>query len=107
MIKEYLRHGEENATSNEVLSRMNGTDTRTTREMVKRARLEGEPICASSKGYFLPGCEDDLKRTISRLYKMARETRKSAEAMKKNSELYFKSEEFKKMAEAMEKGGKE
>lgn len=81
MVIEYLDVGEENAKTNEELSRFFGLDGREMRDLIRKARLAGEPICATNKGYFKPATIDDLKKSVSRLYKQAREIRKSAEAM--------------------------
>lgn len=58
-------------------------DIRTIQQIVRDERLAGTLICSNGSGYFMPTDTSDVKYTISRLYKQARESRKVAEAMQK------------------------
>lgn len=88
MIIDLLMVGEENAITCKKLADISESDPREIRECINRERLQGEPICASSKGYFKPKTIDDLKKTTSRLFKQSREVRKVAVAMKKCTEMF-------------------
>ena len=101
-----LNKGEDNAIHQKDICEAYDLEPRYFQELVRRERLEGLPICATSKGYFLPETIEELKRTISRFYKQARELRKVAEKMKESAEKFAlceKSEDFYKMAEATRK----
>ena len=101
MIFEVLSEGEVNAITSAELSKLLNRDTREISELVRSERLSGAPICSGSKGYYKPKNKDELKKTVSRLYKQAREIRKSAEAMKNCVDKYIESDELEYMASAM------
>lgn len=89
MIIELLELGEENARTAKELAKAQNMDIRDVMQAVRVERLAGQPICSTSKGYFIADCKQDLDATISRLYKQARETRRVAESMKTTrGELY-------------------
>ena len=55
------------------------------RDIVHRARTEQDiPICAESKGYFMPSNYLDAKRTIESLFSRAKQNREAAEGMIKH-----------------------
>ena len=83
MIYELLAVGEQNARTSKELSNACNIEVRDVMQAIRVERLAGKPICSTSKGYFLPADISDLNRTISRLYKQSRETRRVAEAMRK------------------------
>ncbi len=81
MIHELLNEGEQNARTSKELARATRLEVRDVMQLVRLERLAGKPICSNYKGYYLPSSENDMKKTVSRLYKQARETRRVAEAM--------------------------
>lgn len=101
MIFEYLAEGKENAITSAELSKLLKCDTREVSELVRNERLSGFPICSGAKGYYKPKNKEELKKTVSRLYKQAREIRKSAEAMKNCVDKYVESDELEYMAAVM------
>ena len=59
-----LKKGEENAVDRDMLASLLGMGDRATRELIEKARNEGNLILnkQNGKGYFLPGSIDDVKR---------------------------------------------
>lgn len=81
MIYEYLKQGEKNAITSKELAQILHIDTRYIRQMVRNERMIGHFICGSSKGYYMPETDADVKHTISRLYSQGRQNFKVAKAM--------------------------
>ncbi len=100
-IIDHLAVGEKNARKGEEIAKVFGITRREFQDLTRAERLQGAPIIANSRGYYIPETIDEWRRYISRLYKEAREIRKVAETMKKNIELLEKSKELKTMADAM------
>ena len=63
-IADFLLNGEENAISLERLATVTALPERAVRAEVLRARIAGELILSSDKGYFLPECDDDIRRYV-------------------------------------------
>lgn len=63
-IADFLLNGEENAISLERLAIVTALPERAVRAEVLRARLAGELIISSNAGYFLPECDDDIRRFV-------------------------------------------
>lgn len=72
MIYELLNVGADNAKTTQELADVLGIDARDVRKAVRNERLQGVPICSDKSGYYLPADENELKYTISRLYKIGR-----------------------------------
>ena len=62
MIYECLGIGEENAIYAAALCERLNLTGRELRKKVERERMDGAPICASIKGYFIASCYEDMKR---------------------------------------------
>lgn len=63
-IADFLLVGEESAISLERLAMATGIPERSVRAEVLQARIAGELILSSDKGYFLPECDDDIRRFV-------------------------------------------
>ena len=85
MINELLSYGEENARTSTELAKILNMDKRDIMQAVRLERLAGFPICSNYKGYYMPENKTELKNTIIRLYKQAKETKRVADAIRKNS----------------------
>lgn len=85
MVNELLAIGEENARSSSELARTLNIDKRDIMQAVRIERLAGFPICSNCKGYYMPENKTELKNTIIRLYKQAKETKRVADAMRERS----------------------
>lgn len=84
-ISDYLSRGEKNAIPARDLAELIHGEKRDVFKMVRQERVAGNPICSNSKGFFLAENNDELKRTIIRLYKQAKETKFVAETLQKIS----------------------
>lgn len=106
MIYELLLVGEEHAMDLAYLENFTGLPSYLIRDVIRIERVEGKPICSSSKGYFKPESIEDLKKTIHRLSKACRFYRKKdnhmkvIEAMRKCLERYKKSRELEAHSES-------
>lgn len=58
--------GEENATSMRELARLCSTSCREIRKTIERARTDGEIICSSDAGYYIPSCRSELVEYYTR-----------------------------------------
>lgn len=108
MIYELLLVGEEHAMDLAYLENFTGLPSYLIRDVIRIERVEGKPICSSSKGYFKPESIEDLKKTIHRLSKECRcrsyrkkdNHMKVIEAMRKCLERYKKSGELEAHSES-------
>ena len=83
MVYEVLGTGEKEARTAEDIARGLNMCSREVMRQIRRERLEGFPICASSKGYYAPEDRSEVENTIQRLYATARNTKEIANAMNK------------------------
>ena len=83
MIYELLDTGEQNARTAKSIANATNLNTRDVTQIIRLERLAGIPICSNCRGYFLPETDIELKETVVRIYKQAKETKKVADAMKK------------------------
>lgn len=68
-VEDYLLPGEELAISARELCRVAGFEgTRSLRAEIDKERLDGAPILASDRGYFLPAAEPDVARSEMRSF---------------------------------------
>lgn len=96
MINELLGTGEGEAKTAATLAEVLKIDGRIVMEQIRKERLSGILICSTSHGYFMPGNDLEINHTISRLYKMARENRKVAQAMQEARDKRAAAKEDKK-----------
>lgn len=87
MIVELLSFGENEPKTSEELAAALNVCKRDVMELVRLERLAGAPICSNYKGYYLPDNKEELKNTIIRLYKQAKETRRVADAMREHCKI--------------------
>lgn len=65
-----LGYGEINAKTNSQLALQLNISKRTVRDLIHKARLQGNPICSSTEdyvGYYLASNENEFNRTIAQL----------------------------------------
>ena len=63
----YLKMNGDTPISAKSLGRIFGHTDITIRRIINQARLEGVPICSSSKGYYYSECREDINRTVASL----------------------------------------
>lgn len=83
MINELLFKGAQNARTAKSIADILNLDVREVMQAIRLERLAGTPICSNHKGYYMPENENELKDTVLRLYKQAKETKKVADNMRK------------------------
>lgn len=73
MIKDYLRHGADNAISAKDLQRITGyTSKRRMTKEIERERCEGALILSNARGYYLPENADEIDRYIKSMSRRAK-----------------------------------
>lgn len=87
MIVELLDFGENEPKTSDELAKALNVCKRDVMELVRLERLAGAPICSNYKGYYLPDNKEELKSTIIRLYKQAKETKRVADAMREHCKI--------------------
>ena len=71
-ILDYIPRGQENAVSMADLAAAIGTDERTVRKIIEKARLEGAVIIGDNSGYYKPASRQELEPYVHRIEKKAR-----------------------------------
>lgn len=66
VILDCIPYGENYAISQNSIANELRIDERTVRQLVERARRNGHIIASTKNGYYIPTCEDELKRYISK-----------------------------------------
>lgn len=85
MIHELLNVGAVNARTTKELADVLGIDVRDVRQAVRNERMQGVPICSDISGYYLPADDNEMRRTVSRLYKIGRSNFAVAKALEEAS----------------------
>ena len=83
-----LSEGEENAVKVEQLSKMLDMNRREITSCVNRLRQNGEVICSSNQGYFLPSTVDDVKHFYRQMTSRQREIEKAKQSANRYIEAH-------------------
>ena len=82
-IQSYLGTGKVNAVSMAELAGLMHTDLRGVRRKIHLARLSGAVIIGTDSGYYLPSCEEELRKYLSQQYQYLRSKKKALMAAEK------------------------
>lgn len=81
-VADFLGYGQEEGRAISYLQNVLNVDGRTVRQMIRKERLSGIPICEDNRsGYFLPSCERDITQCAASLRRRAAEIIKVADAL--------------------------
>lgn len=83
-----LHEGEGNAIAGSELAAVLGCDIRDITLRIEDERRRGYPICANTKGYFMPANADELQIYCNRLHRRAAELYKTRQSLLKALEAY-------------------
>ena len=87
-IMSVLSEGEENAIKVEQLSKILNMNKREITICVSKLRQNGEVICSSNQGYFLPSSVDDVKHFYRQMTSRQREIEKAKQSAKRYIEAH-------------------
>lgn len=102
MVNEFLLRGSENAIAINIIADALNLDVSVVKDIAKSECINGAPIMANCKGYYLATSKDEVCRKINRLRKQAAEIMKSKFAINNHAEAKKKSVELIKMADALD-----
>lgn len=87
-IMSILSEGEENAVKVRQLSKILNMNGRDITICINALRRNGEVICSSHQGYFLPSTVDDVKRFYRQMTSRQREIEKAKQSAKRYIEAH-------------------
>ncbi len=84
LIASHLQQGRKNAVNIRYLEAMTGMKNRDVRLLIEKERRGGTPILSdNSRGYYLPGSQEELARCVRSLRGRAKEIERTADAIER------------------------
>ncbi len=88
IVAALLKPGKENAITAQDLAAMMGlSEARTISQLIYNERINGAPICACSRGYYLPETPEEFGKYLSGFTRRFISTKKTLDALKRTQRI--------------------